>query len=472
MYRGNRCTAAVLIAIVVILSASCGTLLTRGGGDYRDAEQAYKAGDYVSAAESALSAVQQNSDFEEAIDLLQRTFPMATAALEEDIAQLEASDREFKYESIAPLYERLKQMHDIALSLNIELQAQDYAEQYQTAKDAALEDRYQTAITLLNKGGFANARLAAEHLDVVRQQVSDYKHINYYLNQAWETSEASLYIYVADDLGNLGAQITSGLSGNRMFSENTKIVPAGTVQTSRNMSAQEVVSLANAQGVDLLLYITGETSRETQPFSVNQKEVASGVPGVELTASYRVAVNGNWQVFDVASGEIRSQDSYSTSIGEQLSVHALNPSDSRSMQRVGSLPERRVSILETGEITGGALRALVQTANFQSGSSSNPVRFQNMGFNEITSALSGIWLYNTVYFLVTSDGTELDISGNSPDITWAELDEYVGKHRQIYQLIEDKAKNHLDGYVSNAQSRLIPEAADVLIRAASGSLLM
>ena len=474
MCRGKNRIMMCFIISLTVLSVSCGTLFTKGGGDYRAGEAAYKAGDYVTAAESAASALEQNPRYDDAIDLLEKTFTKATIALEAEIEKLKASDQEFKYETITPIYERLKKIHDAAGNVDINLQVQDYSEPLQAARDAILEDRYQAGIVLLQKGGFANARLAAQHLDIVRQQVSDYKHINYYLNQAWETSEASFYIYVADDLGNLASQIGSELSANRAFSANAKLLPTGTIQTSINMSPDQVVSLAQDQGVDLLLYITGETSREVKPFTTHTKEVAAGISGVELSASYRFDIQGDWQVIDVKSGEILDQDSYATTIGEQLSVNALNPSGTRSMSRSGTLEEKRVPILETQLKEGisiQTMRTVVTTHRFQSGTSSNPVRFQNMGLQDITRALDGIWLYNNVYFLVAEDGTELDISSNSSDITWEKLDEYVSTHRKIYQLIEDKARNNLNSYASDAQNRMIPETASVLVRAVSGALI-
>lgn len=457
------------LLIAILMLSSCGTLFTKGGGDYRTGDKAYKAGNFAAAAEGAIAALEANPDFEEAKDLLSRSFDKATEALEGEIEAVRSGSEQFPNETIAPLYEKLSSIHSRAGKLNLGLEVKDYSAELKTAQDAILEDRYQAGIAALEAGGYQNARLAEQYLDFVRQQDSDYKDINYYLNQAWDASVAKLAIHAAGDLGDLAARLGKQLGENKQFNDVNKLVSLG---AGANASAAEVVSQAKGAGVDMVLYITGSVSSDSNPISIEDKELFTGFTGTALTAGYKVTISGDWQIIDVATGEVRAQDSYSTGEEEKLYAEALKSSGTKSVEKVGTLQPKTVPVLDVpsfGGLLSKPLVAMTKTSTFNDEGRSNPEGYKSMGLGEMTKNLDGIWLFNDVYALIAEDGNTV-FPDNSNSASWDTITDIVKKHTAIYQNIQQNVKSNMQGWVAAAEKRMVPKAADLLYRTTAAPL--
>ncbi len=455
-----------------LMISSCGTLFTKGGGDYRTGEKAYKAGNYVAAAEGAISALEANPDFEEAKDLLNRSFPKATEALEGGIEAVRSSSEQFPNETIAPLYEKLSGIHSRAGKLGLGLAVQDYSAELKTAQEAILEDRYQAAIAALEAGGYKNARLAERYLDFVRQRVSDYKDINYYLNQAWDASVAKLYIHTAGDVSNLGEYVSKALKENKQFNDVNKIVNPS-LGLGSNASVAEVVSGAKSEGIDILFYIEGAISSDANPVSENDKELFTGFQGTTLTASYKATLSGNWQIIDVATGDVRFQDDFASSIGDKLYVEALKSTSKKSVEDVGTLSEKTVPVLEVpsfGTLFGKPMRAVIATAEFNEQRISEPKNYASGSMSGISKNLDGVWLFNNVYAIIDEEENMVTADYDNDAKTWDSIAAVVKKHTSIYKNIQDNVKKSMDGWIASAKKQIVPKAADTLYRATAAPL--
>jgi len=462
-----------ILAASMLLMMSCGTLFTKGGGDYRAGEKAYKAKDYATAVEGAIAALEANPEFEEAQDLFRRAFPKATEALEGQITQIKNSNEKFPNEKIAPLYERLSDIHARADKLNVEAEIKDYSAQLKLAQEGILEDRYQAGIAALNEGGYQNARLAESYLDFVRQRQSDYKDINYYLNQAWDASVAKLTIYAPEKLGNLATELGNQLKKNKQLNDVNNLVASSSLGVGQNASASEVVAAAKNQGIDMVLYITGATSKEVAPLSETEKELSSGIPGTVLTASYAAGISGTWQIIDTATGQVRSQNNFSTSVNEKLYVEALKATGREKHENVGSLQERTVPVTKIasfGGILGKPFIAIMKTASFNDERKSEPEQYKSLTLNRITENLKGVWLFNNVYVVYEEEGSGTIYPDMDSPYSWDKIIAAANKNAAIYQNIKQNVSNNLNRWADGAERSMPGKAVDVLYRATAGPL--
>lgn len=459
MFRYGSKGSVLALAVSLLFFASC---MTAGNREYRAAERDYDAGNYVGATENAVKALQANDEHDDAPGLLRRALPKATSQLQEQISQAKASSEEFPYERAVSLYERLVKLHSDVNDLRMGFSTENFSAQLGEARQVAAEARYQAGIAALAAGGFENARVALAHFRTVGNYVQNYQDTADLIAQAENASMARLYVYVNDAEGEIASRLGQRLMGDNDLARVTDLVPAGTLGVGARQNASTVLAAARAQGVDLLLYV-GIDSLESDmnPLEVTEKRIHN-VAGAEVTASYSVSALGQWQIYDVASGSVRSEDNLRVSVGESLKFDSLVPVGQAEVNFAdGSRSVIYADLSEMGLISYmGMVR---RTRDFMDSVTADV--FRNMTLTEMTEKLDRIVLHGGIYGFKVEEISPSTGAIDPYDVVHA----YVSKMNEILHVITGRASK-LDELASQAVYELPGEIEAAVARAALAPL--
>ncbi|SIP92667.1 hypothetical protein SAMN05920897_101305 [Alkalispirochaeta americana] len=415
------------LAVSVLFFASC---MTAGNREYRAAERDYDAGNYVGAVENAVKALQANDEHEDAPGLLRRALPKATSQIQEQISQAKASSEEFPYEKAVALYEQVVKLHSDVNDLRLGFSTEDYSAELEEARQTAAEARYQAGDAALAQGGFQNARVALDHFRTVGNYVEGYKDTADRIAQAESASLARLYVYVNDAEG----EIAQGL-GTRLMSDNnlarvTDLVPAGSLGVGTRQNASSVLAAARAQGIDLLLYVGIDTLTPDSKADARGLEIM-GANAVELDISYSVTAEGRWQVYDVASGTVRNEDSLRVRTGESLKLQYLRPTGETEVGFDDGGRNAAYTQLETNLIQ--FVRFITRATNFVD--ALNVSAFENMSLTQMGEALDKVVLFPGVYAFSIEDGARPNAG-----MSFAEARERSSKMQSVVDAVTRRAE--------------------------------
>jgi tetratricopeptide (TPR) repeat protein len=457
------------LATAALLLSSC---VTAGNREFRAGERDYDAGNFAGAVNNAVQALQVNRDHEEALSLLRRALPRATEQLEGHIAQLRGSSESFAWEEIVPAYQQLVRLHGEVAALTIGVATENYETRLQEARDNAAEARYDAGTAALAAGGFENARQALDHFRRIDTFALDFRDTDALITRAADASRARLYVYVNGADAALAQGIADQLMYQDSLTEITEMVPPGSLNLGSGRDSSAVLSAAASQGVDLILYVSlGAVTEEKQPLQATEKQLIGGARGFEKTASFTVAQDGRWQIFDVAGRAVRSEDTFRVAVAETLKYEYLPGSGETvelSFLDVGSREVEYVAMQTLGLLDVGRYsRAISQTVSFVN--SNNPEGVGNAGFNELTEKLNGVILYPGVYaFKVGEAGGLLGSDGEERSF-WERLDPMLQKMAALHSAIEANAGN-LDTHVLRARGNLPGGAIATVVRATAAPL--
>lgn len=452
-----------LVATIALLS-SC---VTAGNRDYRAGERDFEARNYVGAVDNAVKALETNPEHEEAAALLRRALPRATEQLEEQIAQLQSSSEQFAGERIIELYEELARVHGDVAALSMGLDTTDYGAQLQAAREAAAQARYDAGTSALAAGGFQNARQALAHFRRAAELVSNYRDTAALIAQAENASRARLYVYVNGADAAVAQQIGDQLMNNQNLAQVTELVQANAIVPGAGRDAAAVLSQVASRGVDLLLYVElGNVTVEQQALSQTDKVLVGGSEGFEVSAAYNVVQPGRWQVYDVAAGSVRNEDSFRIGTSQSLTFDLLPPSGSGELS-FSDVPPRTIAYADMPSVNIISLtRTLTKTSNFMDGHSA--ADFTNAEFNDMSERLKDVVLHPDVYGFNIEGGSLMASHGQSPAHS-AQLEEYLTRMRAILEAILSNAGN-IDAHVQRAVQTLPAKAVATVARAAVAPL--
>lgn len=325
----------LLATAAVLLFSSCGTLFTKGGGDYREGERAYKNGNYALAVEKALAAVAVNSEFPEAEDLLNRAATNGPKLYLSRIEELKSSGNPLAWGDVAALYEELNKIYDYLNGAGKAeaFGARRFNDELEEAKQTAAENYYIAGVEELNKGDFRSARTAVGHFRAVSRFAADYKDSAELLKKATEAATAVIAIHQNGASDTLLEGIKKELSARGVNAQFTRYLFNSNLGTGEGASYSEVLGAAKAQGADYVIYLNTSFSGEVTP-AIHEKGISldsGNFTGNKSTYGYTQEMAVDLQVMDLVEGQRLLEEMVRVENGDSFSIYSIHPTEKRDL---------------------------------------------------------------------------------------------------------------------------------------------
>tara|TARA_B100000989_G_scaffold41417_1_gene26336 strand:- start:147 stop:1481 length:1335 start_codon:yes stop_codon:yes gene_type:complete len=177
--------------LVSVIFLSCG-ILTKGYNDYKSAKFFYKKHDYHQATIYASKSLKLNSKNKMALNLFEKSYPLAVEQHKSNIIKLENIDDDSKWPELYYVYAQLQNLSDeitylqsiiklenmnapAILKYEINLFAQDYNKDLNSIGPLAAEYKYKKGLELRKKKDKENQKMAAKAFKLAQQFVPNYK---------------------------------------------------------------------------------------------------------------------------------------------------------------------------------------------------------------------------------------------------------------------------------------------------------
>jgi hypothetical protein len=151
----------------------------------RSAREAYGRADYDTAVYMLANSLQINQSYEKSQTLIADAFLMANRVRDNRIQELEASKKQFKYDSLVREYQSLMNLHDAVkvlppirhpkTSVVLEFTIIDYSDNLKNAKEMAAESHYVAGESLSNSESMDDQKAAAKEFKRALGFVTSYK---------------------------------------------------------------------------------------------------------------------------------------------------------------------------------------------------------------------------------------------------------------------------------------------------------
>jgi len=145
-------------------------------------------GRYDKAISKSAKALRKHPNDAKQLHVLKEAFTKANAFDKEQIDFLKKEDRKENSFKIYKLYTSLKNRQDVIRSIPTKDREQftlvNYDDQIINSKKRAVDNFYQEGLTLLNRGGKQNARVAFLDFEKVSNIYPNYQHVNRLINEA------------------------------------------------------------------------------------------------------------------------------------------------------------------------------------------------------------------------------------------------------------------------------------------------
>ncbi len=300
-------TAIIALVVLVTLFTGCKTMFTKGGGDYRDGERSYKAGDFDAAATKAMAALAQNPEFPEAKDLLKRAAVDGPNAALAKIEQLKGSGDKFANDKIFPVYETLEKLHKVmsASSYASTYPTTSYADKAAESKTAATEAHYAEAVDLMKHTDFRSARSAWVQLDAAAKLDPNYKDSEALRKKAMVQAQADVLVVSASK--ELEASAVAGLNAADLTW--TAIKDSSAIGGFSGLEG--ALSGAKAQGFDFVVVLEGTPAGALKRSSSDLIDlIAEPYPmkGVTITNGYEQSLTVKANIYDASGVSVAQKD--------------------------------------------------------------------------------------------------------------------------------------------------------------------
>lgn len=466
MARSVRNIGFSALLVGVVLLTSCATA---GNREYRAGQRDFDAGNYIGAVDNAVQALRANRDHEEALPLLRQALPRATELLIDQISQLAGSSEPFAGEGTIPVYRELIRLHNDVAALTVGVATENYEDRLADAREAAAEERYTAGATALANGGFENARRALDHFRRAAGFVEGFRDTSEMISRAEAASLARLYVHVTGDNGDVARRIGEALMDNSDLAQVTELVAAGTLGTGNGQNASAVISQVASAGVDLLLFVSlDELTVTTQGFAQEETQLIGRSAGLENTAAFSVVQQGVWQIHDVATRAVRSEDTFRIEREEALKYSVLVPTGSEEM-RFPDSPPRTLAYADmsiSGLDVVNLSRTISRTTAFVD--SVDPDTLQSAGFNDLTAMVDGVLLHPGVYGFNIEGGSLMAATGEHAE-SYENLAARVRKMEAVVSALEENGAN-TDTHVATVVEGLPNRVVQTVSRATAGHL--
>src|SRR6056297_1037747 len=430
--------------MVLVFIASCSTLFTAGGGDYRQAKAYYENGDHLKALKDVLSALEANDDFPEAEELLQQIVKEGT---QDYLAQIEEYRNKPYWDGALALYDKLNEMHELlsAAGRAEELSFRSYKEEEEELRTKVADLNYRKAVEYLKKGDSGSARKAASRFKLVNKYVEDYKDTAKLLEQAEEAAFLQLALQVNSSKGGfLETWIMEKLTD-----EYTEVIPAVELGISKGAAVSTLISTAQQNRLDMLIVVNADMSGELVDTVFEENvEVYDEIKGTRITFGFSQKLSAEVRAIDLDSSNRLVNETINKTHNESLAVTIINKSGEKQFDFEPTDP-REGKGFTAGSYSFYEVADVEVTKEDKIEAARNFVKFEipdNLdkidNWREMRRVFNGMTWFADVELLLQPNGRIRGLY--HPDEK--ENREFSDRSREITLLIEEKAPQFVEAY--------------------------
>ncbi|MEA5108373.1 MAG: hypothetical protein VB010_13600 [Sphaerochaeta associata] len=314
----KRTLSLVLVILVSLTLASCGTLFVKGGSEYRQGMSAFEQKAYVQALDSLLRAWTMNPDFTEAKAMIPVAFNDGDAQYKQAALAAPGDDPEV-LDRIAQAYTDLEALHRLARESGYPtLAASNYSEEAKQANQKAAQRWFNLARNQQQGGDKLDIRAAVMMYERAKARDPQNPEIIASLQKAVDEATVTLMVLGIGSPSfrqTMYSDIKESLKADRFV----KVIEAGNLSNREGFFGPTdlAVDYARHNDVDYVLEVYGIT--QVRPINTEQQVyLPSSSPrfsGVKKTIGYSEQEQYSYRLFDVASLRVIKEDSHALSKG-------------------------------------------------------------------------------------------------------------------------------------------------------------
>lgn len=180
-------------ALVAVMFASCNPSM-----------KAFKKGNYYDATIKAVKQLRNNPDSKNALEVVQKSYPMALDYEKQRIKELTISNQPDKFFNISETYTRLNNLADeiarCPAALEVLKPVVYFHTQQKKAEELAWDEQYNAAQHLMDSGNYMDARLAAKRLEWIKEKNPNYKNLPEVLAEAYDLGTLKTLVKLKPEL--------------------------------------------------------------------------------------------------------------------------------------------------------------------------------------------------------------------------------------------------------------------------------
>lgn len=306
----RRTVAFVTIVILIsILFTSCGTLLTKGGSDYRSGVAAYEKQEYVSSLRYLTAALSVNPEFEEAAQLYPVVFNEGSTYYKNRIAENRGKENRESADRVYYAYSRLQDLHEIARSSGQKgLAIEDFSEELEESRLISGNLWFDYGQALHEKGDRESLKQAVAAYETARGRNANIQGLDALIADAMERATVTLAVaafgsgvtnfsqMVLDDVN----MIFSGDRFVKVIQKHDFIGGEGSMVGPTDIA----IMTAMKEGWDYVLEVYAHQSFE-QITKEDQIRLPYDLPlfsGIGKTMGYQHETTISYRLFDIEEG--------------------------------------------------------------------------------------------------------------------------------------------------------------------------
>lgn len=300
----------LIVAIIIGLAlTSCGTLLTKGGSDYRSGLQSYEKQEYVTSLRYLSNALAVNSEFEEALLLYPKVFNEGTAYYTTKVTDYSDKEDRQSADTVFYAYVNLTELHSIAKADGRnDLPIQDYSEAIAVARIASANAWYLYGQSLYEKGDRESIKQAVAAFETARGRDTDIQGLDALIAKAIEEATVTLAVVAygsgVENFSHMVVdEVTDILAGNRFVEVVQKYDYRGGEGSMVGPTDLGIME-AMAKGWEYVLEVYAH-----QGFDEINQETPVGLPsdnplfaGIKKTIGYKHDTTISYRLFNVEKG--------------------------------------------------------------------------------------------------------------------------------------------------------------------------
>lgn len=188
-------TVTFIIISFIIISCSAGL-------------QQLKKGNFDEAIFTSANRLQQKSENQKALTVLREAYPLAIDDHKRAIRAFENSQEPFRWEKALAEYQALNKIYDVISHSSVSMREvgvpQNYAQEAETARQLAADERYQAGeLALVQKENRLAAKDAVGQFERVNQLIPNYKNANQKAEEAFQYAIHRVVIEPVNDVYRL-----------------------------------------------------------------------------------------------------------------------------------------------------------------------------------------------------------------------------------------------------------------------------
>ena len=182
--------------------------------------KAFKNGNYHDATIKAVKQLRNNPDSKNALDVIQKSYPMELDYERQRIQELTISNQPDKYFNITETYTRLNDLADeitrCPAALEVLKPVVYFHPQLQKVEKLAWEEQYSASEKLMDTGNYLHARSAVKRLEWIKEKNPEYKDLPKLLEEARSLATLKTVVELKPEVHE-NYDINAGVFYQRMF---------------------------------------------------------------------------------------------------------------------------------------------------------------------------------------------------------------------------------------------------------------